>query len=58
VIVWQIQGVCIDMQIRSVGIDLGKTTFHFVVLSEAGKVLVAEEVHPEAAGYVYRQHVY
>ncbi len=30
----------IDMQIRSVGIDLGKTTFHLVALGAAGKVLV------------------
>src|SRR5450631_882863 len=29
----------IDMQIRSVGIDLGKTTFHVVALGESGKVL-------------------
>jgi transposase len=29
----------IDMQIRSVGIDLGKTTFHVVALGEGGKVL-------------------
>ena len=28
------------MQIRSVGIDLGKTTFHLVALGDAGKVLV------------------
>ena len=28
------------MQIHSVGIDLGKTTFHLVALGEAGKVLV------------------
>jgi hypothetical protein len=28
------------MQIRSVGIDLGKTTFHLVALSAAGKVLI------------------
>src|SRR6202167_362840 len=28
------------MQIRSVGIDLGKTTFHLVALSAAGKVLL------------------
>jgi hypothetical protein len=28
------------MQIRSVGIDLGKTTFHLVALGAAGKVLV------------------
>jgi predicted NBD/HSP70 family sugar kinase len=30
----------IDMQIHSVGIDLGKTTFHLVALSAAGKVLL------------------
>ena len=29
------------MQIRSVGIDLGKTTFHVLALSAAGKVLLA-----------------
>jgi transposase len=28
------------MQIRSVGIDLGKTTFHLVALSAAEKVLL------------------
>lgn len=28
------------MQIRSVGIDLGKTTFHLVALGVSGKVLV------------------
>jgi predicted NBD/HSP70 family sugar kinase len=26
------------MQIASVGIDLGKTTFHFVVLDDHGKI--------------------
>jgi transposase len=31
------------MQIKSVGIDLGKTTFHLVVLGEAGKVLVRKK---------------
>ena len=31
------------MQIRSVGIDLGKTTFHLVALGPAGKVLVREK---------------
>jgi transposase len=30
----------IDMQIRSVGIDLGKTTFHLVALGDNGKVLL------------------
>jgi transposase len=31
------------MEIRSVGIDLGKTTFHLVALSAAGKVLVRKK---------------
>jgi transposase len=31
------------MQIRSVGIDLGKTTFHLVALNAAGKVLVRKK---------------
>jgi transposase len=33
----------IDMQIRSVGIDLGKTTFHLVALNAAGKVLLRKK---------------
>ena len=31
------------MQIRSVGIDLGKTTFHFVALGDNGKVLIRKK---------------
>ena len=31
------------MQIRSVGIDLGKTTFHLVALGEKGKVLLKKK---------------
>jgi hypothetical protein len=31
------------MQIHSVGIDLGKTTFHLVALGAAGKVLVKKK---------------
>src|SRR5260370_5090336 len=31
------------MQIRSVGIDLGKTTFHLVALSDNGKVLLKKK---------------
>ncbi len=31
------------MQIRSVGIDLGKTTFHLVALGERGKVLLRKK---------------
>jgi hypothetical protein len=33
----------IDMQIRSVGIDPGKTTFHLVALSAVGKVLLRKK---------------
>jgi molecular chaperone DnaK (HSP70) len=33
------------MQIRSVGIDLGKTTFHLVALGASGKVLVKKKKH-------------
>jgi hypothetical protein len=33
----------IDMQIHSVGIDLGKTTFHLVALSATGKVLLRKK---------------
>jgi hypothetical protein len=33
----------IDMQIRSVGIDVGKTTFHLVALIAAGKVLLRKK---------------
>jgi transposase len=31
------------MQIRAVGIDLGKTTFHLVALGAAGKVLIKKK---------------
>src|SRR3984893_13682571 len=34
----------IDMQIRSVGIDLGKSTFHLVALGAAAKVLLRKKV--------------
>jgi hypothetical protein len=44
---WRIEAVVlrriIDMQIRSVGIDLGKTTFHLVALGAAGKVLAKKK---------------
>jgi transposase len=33
----------IDMQVHSVGIDLGKTTFHLVALGAVGKVLVRKK---------------
>jgi len=29
----------IDMKIRSIGIDLGMTTFHLVALAERGKIV-------------------
>ncbi len=31
------------MQIRSIGIDLGKTTFHLVALGDSGKVLIRKK---------------
>jgi transposase len=31
------------MEIRSVGIDLGKTTFHLVALDDNGKVLLKKK---------------
>ena len=31
------------MQIRSVGLDLGKTTFHLVALGDQGKVLIRKK---------------
>jgi len=33
----------VEMQIHSVGIDLGKTTFHLVALGETGKVLLRDK---------------
>ena len=35
------------MQIHSIGIDLGKTTFHLVALGAAGKVLVKKKFTQE-----------
>ena len=43
------------MRIRSVGIDLGKTTFHLVALGENGKVLLRKKFTAEAAHHFYRQ---
>ena len=34
------------MQIHSIGIDLGKTTFHLVALGTAGKALVKTQHEP------------
>jgi transposase len=38
-----VTGGFIDMQIHSIGIDLGKTTFHLVALGAAGKVLTKKK---------------
>jgi transposase len=38
-----VQRRIIGMQTRSIGIDLGKTTFHLVALGAAGKVLVRKK---------------
>jgi hypothetical protein len=42
------------MQIHSVGIDLGKTTFHLVALGAAGTR--EEEVHTAAVADFHREH--
>ena len=39
VYIWRI----ITMQIASIGIDLGKTTFHLVALGESNKVLIRKK---------------
>ena len=41
------------MHISSVGIDLGKTTFHLVALSEPGKVAGAEEVFAQTTANLH-----
>ena len=41
------------MQIHSVGIDLGKTTFHLVALGSSRQGAGEEEVHAEAAADVH-----
>ena len=43
------------MQIHSVGIDLGKTTFHLVALGVAGKVLLRKK-YATAAADVHRKY--
>jgi hypothetical protein len=44
------------MQIHSVGIDLGKTTFHLVALGAAGKVLVRKKFSQQQPAGVHREH--
>ena len=44
------------MQIRSVDIDLGKTTFHLVALGDNGKVLLKKKFNPEAVDCLHREH--
>jgi transposase len=44
------------MQIHSVGIDLGKTTFNLVALGAAGKVLVKKKFNAAPATDVHREH--
>ena len=43
------------MQIRSVGIDLGKTTFHLVALGDDGKVLLKKKFTAKAAHRFHSQ---
>ena len=42
------------MEIRSIGIDLGKTTFHLVALGPEGRGACAQEVHAEATADLHR----
>lgn len=44
------------MQIASVGIDLGKTTFHLVALGVAGTVLVRKKFTQRQLLDIHRQH--
>src|SRR6201986_5113177 len=44
------------MQIRSVGIDLGKTTFHLVALGASGKILVRKKF-PQKQLLAYRANL-
>ena len=46
----------IDMQLRSVGIDLGKTNVSPRSSQRSGQGAVAEKVYPEAAHHLYSQH--
>jgi hypothetical protein len=43
------------MHIASIGIDLGKNTFHLVALEELNEVLVSQEVLPYTALGFYGQ---
>jgi len=43
------------MHIASIGIDLGKTTFHLVALGERNNVMVRDEFLPRAAASLYRE---
>ena len=42
------------MEIRSIGIDLGKTTFHLVALARSGRGACTQEVHAEATADLHR----
>ncbi len=44
------------MQIHSIGIDLGKTTFHLVALGSSRQGAGEEEVHSEAVAGLHREH--
>ena len=43
------------MHIASIGIDLGKTTFHLVALGERSKVLVRKKFSRATAAGLYRE---
>ena len=45
------------MHVASIGIDIGKTTFHRVALDEQGSVVVRKEVFTPATVGLYRQPI-
>ena len=43
------------MHIASIGIDIGKTTFHLVALDEHGSIVLRKKFSRKAASDLYRQ---
>jgi predicted NBD/HSP70 family sugar kinase len=42
------------MKIASIGIDIGKTTFHLVALDEHGSIVIREEVFAQGTSGLQR----
>ena len=43
------------MEIRTIGIDLGKTVFHFVAVNARGQVVVRRQGFTDSASALYRE---